>query len=157
MLEDHREHRRRGRLAVRAGDTEHVTSREHVLGQPLRTRHERQPAVQDCFHQRVAARDDVADDPQIRGDRQLVARITLDQAHAGRLELFAHRRVHVGIATGDAMTSGQRELRQATHEGAADAEDVDVHEVSNAAAGGSESQPTQRRAIVMRRGRAPGR
>jgi hypothetical protein len=54
--------------------------------------------------------------------------VALDQFDALLLELGAHRRIDIGIATGDAMPGGAREQRDAAHEGAADAEDVDMHE-----------------------------
>ena len=43
-------------------------------------------------------------------------------------ELGRHRRIHVGVATGDAMPGRLRDRRDAAHERAADAEDVEVHD-----------------------------
>ena len=51
----------------------------------------------------------------------------LDQADAQRLELRAHRRVDVGVAAGHAVPGLAGDGGNAAHEGAADAEDVDVH------------------------------
>ncbi len=52
---------------------------------------------------------------------------------AGLLELGTHRRIHIGIATGYAMTCLPGEERKPAHEGAADAEDVQVHRESGRA------------------------
>ena len=65
VVEDPREHRRRARLAVRAGDREHEPVREHVIAQPLGSGRVREAAVEHRLDQRIAARDDVADDEQI--------------------------------------------------------------------------------------------
>ncbi len=65
VIEDPREHRRRAGLAVRAGDREHEAVREHMIAQPFGAGRVREAAVEDRLDQRIAARDDVADDEQI--------------------------------------------------------------------------------------------
>ena len=59
--------------------------------------------------------------------RQLLGAEAFDQLDAQRAQLVAHRRVDVGVAAGDAVAGLARQRRQPAHEGAADAEDVDVH------------------------------
>src|SRR3546814_20970811 len=44
-----------------------------------------------------------------------------------RFELRRHRRPGIGVGTGDRMTGFARDRRNAGHEGAADAEDMDAH------------------------------
>ncbi len=72
VLKDPREHRRRRRLAVRAGNRQHPLVVQDVLVQPLRPGNVGQAGVQDRFDQRIAARDDIADDEYVgalRGSR----------------------------------------------------------------------------------------
>ena len=110
---------------------QNVPAGKDVLGQPLRSRHERQVAIQYRFHQRVAARDDIADHPQVRLQCDLLGSIAFNEFDAGGGELVAHRRVDVRVAPRYPMPCGQRKLRQAAHERAADAQDVDMHGSSN--------------------------
>ena len=110
-----------------AGDGEHVAAGEHLLGQPLRPARVARAGVEDRFHQRVAARDRVADDEEVGRERQLVGVVAFDQLDAEGLELVAHRRVDVGVAAGDPVPGLARQRGQPAHEGAADAEDVQVH------------------------------
>jgi hypothetical protein len=88
---------------VRAGDGQHPAVAQHILGEPLRPGHVGQPAIEDRLHQRIAARDDVADDEEIRRRVELLDGRAFDQADALRLELRAHRRIDVGIAAGDGV------------------------------------------------------
>ena len=130
LLQDPGEHRRRGRLAVRAGDGQHVAALEHVLGQPLRAADVGQAVVEDGLHQRIAARDRVADDEQVGRQRHLVGAVAVDQLDAEGAQLVAHRRVDVGVAAGHLVAGLARERGETAHEGAADAEDMDVHDES---------------------------
>ena len=103
MIENPREHRRRRRLAVRAGDREHPLVVEHVLEEPLRSRLVGQPGVEDRLDERIAARQRVADDEDVRAARdarQLRGVVALGERDAERLELRAHRRIDVGVAAG---------------------------------------------------------
>ena len=65
VLQQPGEHGGGGGLAVRAGHGQHPLVPQHVLVQPLRAGDIGQVAIEDRLHQRVAARDDVADDEQI--------------------------------------------------------------------------------------------
>ena len=121
-------HRRRGRLAVCAGDCQHVAMPKDVVGQPLRSRHIVQIGVENCLNQGVAAGDDIANDETVGFELQLIRRIALNQLDAERLELVRHRWINVGIAAGDLVAGLARKRRKAAHEGAANAENVDVHE-----------------------------
>ena len=114
---------------------EYVTTGQHVFGKPLGSGGERQIALQDFFHQRIAPRDDVADHPQVGCDADLVGAVSFDQPYTRRRQLIAHGRVDTCIAARHAVARGERQLRQTAHEGAADAEDVDVHGVRNGASG----------------------
>ena len=136
-FQDPREHRGRRGLAVRAGDREHVAPRQHLVGEPLRAAGVGRAGVEDRFHQRVAADDRVADDVEIRCERELLGAVAFDQVDAERAQLLAHRRVDVGVAAGHRVAAFARQRRDASHEGAADAEDVEVHRKGLAGAKGS--------------------
>jgi hypothetical protein len=50
-----------------------------------------------------------------------------NQFDAGLAQLVAHRRVNVGVAAGDSVAGSDGQLGDAAHEGAADAENMNVH------------------------------
>ncbi len=128
VLEDPRQHRAGGGLAVGAGDCEHPFVAQHGVGEPLRTGGIRQATVEDGFHQRLlAACDDVADDEDVGADIGLACIPAFDELDAERAQLVRHGRVHVGVAAGDGMSGGAGDGGNAAHEGAADAENVEVH------------------------------
>ena len=125
-FEDPGEHCRDAGLAVRAGDRQHVTADEHVLRQPLRAGHVALATVEDRFHERVAARHNIADHPQIGRDRDLFLAETFGELDAQRHHLVAHRRIDVGVAAGNAVARSAGNGRDAAHERAANAEDMKV-------------------------------
>ncbi len=127
VLQDPRQHRGRRGLAMRAGHRQHPLAAQHMFAEPLRAGHIGQVAVQDRFHQRIAARDHVADHEQIRLQRQLGRIEALDQFDPLGLELRAHRRIDIGVAAGDAVTGLLGQHGKAAHEGAADTEDMNMH------------------------------
>ena len=92
-----------------------------VVVQPLRPGGERQAAIEDFLHQRVAAGDHVADDEQIRLELNLAGIEALDEFDALRLQLSAHWRIDVGVAASDLVTRLPGDHGQSAHEGAADA------------------------------------
>jgi len=93
----------------------------------LRPRDVGQVAVEDRLHQRIAARDHVADQEQVGFQPNLLRVPAFDELDALRLQLGAHRRVDVGVAAGHLVACLLRDRSDAAHEGAADAQDVDVH------------------------------
>ena len=123
------EHGAGGGLAMRAGNPEHPAPAQDVLGQPLRPGHIGQPLIQNRLQQRIAARNGIADHEHIRLHCGLPSVVALRQSNARLLQLLAHRRIDIGIATADAVPCCHGQLRQAAHESAADAEDVNVHDV----------------------------
>ena len=106
---------------------QHPAAAQDVFRQPLRPRDIRQAAIENFLHQRIAAGNDVADDINVRGEIDLRGVETFDQAYALRLELRAHRRIDIGVATGDGMAGGFGDCRDAAHESTAYAEDMYVH------------------------------
>ena len=64
---------------------------------------------------------------KIGAEADLIRTIALQKADALFLQLGAHGGIDVRIAAGDGMAGFARDQRDAAHEGAADAEDVDVH------------------------------
>ena len=84
------------------------------------------PAVENFFHQRIAARHHIADHEQIRLQRDLFRVETFDQLDALRFELRAHRRINIGVAAGDIVACFRAQSGDAAHEGAADAENMNM-------------------------------
>ena len=133
MVQDPGEHRRGGALAVRPRDREHPLVHQHVLGEPLRTGGVGEPAVEHRLHHRLAARHDVADDAEVRlVFVELRGVVALMQADAEVAQLVAHRRIDLGVAAGDDVAALARDLREAAHESAANAEDVEMQGILEA-------------------------
>ena len=84
-------------------------------------------AIENRLHQRIATGYDIANYPEIGGERKLTGIKTFDQFDSLFLELGAHRGVHVGVAAGDPMTGGAGNHRNPAHEGAADTKNMDMH------------------------------
>jgi len=112
---------------VRAGHGHHVTAAQHVLRQPLRAAGVGKLGVEHRLQQRVAASDRIADHEEVGRERQLGSVVAPDELDAERSELLAHGWIDVGVAARDAMAGLARERGDASHEGAADAEDVQMH------------------------------
>ena len=55
---------------------------------------------------------------------------TFNQFDTRRFKLSAHRRIDVGVATGDTMAASAGKLSDTAHEGAADTKDVNMHEIN---------------------------
>jgi hypothetical protein len=127
VLEQPGKHRSSGGLAVGAGHREHAASVQHLLREPLGPRCEGQPGVQDGLHQGVAAGHHVAHHPEIGLQVKLRGLVAFDEIDSQRGQLVAHRRIDVGVAAGDAVARLACQRGDPAHEGAADAEDVDVH------------------------------
>src|SRR6185295_8464760 len=103
---------------------------QHVFRQPLRPRDVAAVRIQYRLEQRVAARDRVADDEYVGVgcDRVELGRVvTFGQRDAEARKLRAHRRIDIGVATGDRMPALARDRGYPAHECPADAEDVQMH------------------------------
>src|SRR5207247_5639059 len=61
LLQDPRQHGCDGGLSMGARDRQYMPAAEYMLGQPLRPRNIPLPVIENCFHQGVDAREDVAD------------------------------------------------------------------------------------------------
>jgi len=83
--------------------------------------------VEDRLHEGVATAHYIAYHPKIWLERELIGTIALEQLDALGEELRAHRRINIGVASRDAVAGRLRDRGDAPHEGAADAEDVNVH------------------------------
>ena len=73
------------------------------------------------------ARHDVANHKHIGCDSHLVGAIAFNQLDAQAAQLVAHGRIDAGIATRHLMPRLTRQRGQATHERAADSQNVYVH------------------------------
>ncbi|OIQ73771.1 hypothetical protein GALL_445910 [mine drainage metagenome] len=128
LVEDVRQHRGGRGLAVRTGDRQRPAPAQHMLGQPLRPAHIRLPGVEYGFHQRIAARHHIADHPQVGLECELIGAVAFDQLDAESFELGAHRRIDLRVAAGDAMPRLFGQRGDSAHEGAANPEDVNMHD-----------------------------
>ncbi len=126
-VENVRQHRGGGGLAVRARDRQCPAALQHMLGQPLRPADVRLPGIEDRLHQGIAARHHIADDPQIGPERKLVGAVALDQFDAQLLQLPAHGRIDLRVAAGHAVPGLLRQRRQAAHEGTANSKNMNMH------------------------------
>src|SRR5690606_37333397 len=127
VFQDPGQHGGGGSLAVRPRDGEYPLTGQHMLCEPLRPGDVWIAAIENGFHERIAAGDDVADHPQVRTQIELLRAKPADDVDALLFELFAHGRIDVGVAAGHAMTRRLGKRRDTAHEGAADAEYVDMH------------------------------
>ncbi|MCY1438474.1 hypothetical protein D9M71_546760 [compost metagenome] len=130
MLQHPGQHAAGGGLAVGAGRGKHPAALQHVVGQPLRAGYVGQALVQYMLHRRVAARQRVADHHQVRRRLQVGGVVALHQLDALGFQLGAHRGIDVGVGAGHPMAELLGQHGQRAHEGAADAENVDMHENS---------------------------
>ncbi len=128
VLQHPGQHAAGGGLAVGARRGQYPAALQYMVGQPLRAADIGQAFVQHVFHRRVATRQRVADHHQIRRRIELARLIALRQLDALGFQLGTHGRIDIGIGAGDAMPQLLGENGQRTHEGAADAENVNMHE-----------------------------
>ena len=126
VLENPRQQRRGGGLAVGTGHRQHPAVPEHLAREPLRPRHVRQGALQQRLDHRLPARHDIAHHHHIRRRGELRGVEACGDGDAERLELGAHGRIDVAIGAGDAKARSAGERGDAAHERAADAQNVDV-------------------------------
>ena len=92
--------------------------------------------VQNALDQGPTPAHDVADHPQVRIQSELVRFVALDQMDALAGELGAHWRIDVGVTSCDSMARSLGDHGNASHESAANAENVDMHELETERAGG---------------------
>src|SRR5688500_3578211 len=76
---------------------------------------------------RMTAAHDIADDRDVGRRVELRRIVALDELDAERRQLSAHRRIDVLVRAGNPMSGGAGQCRQSSHESAADAKNVDVH------------------------------
>jgi hypothetical protein len=103
VLQNPRQQRRRGGLAVRAGHRQHVPAAQHLLAEPLRAGRVGQVVREDVFDERVAARERIADHAQVGRACELRGVVAFLPGDAGLIELLAHRRINTGIAAAHAV------------------------------------------------------
>ena len=127
-----------GGFAVGAGYGQHMAALQNVFGQPLRAAGVGQPLLHDGLHQRKlglaagqpGAADHVAHHEHVgRGAqlRELVGGKTFDQVDAQGPQLIAHGRVNARVTTRYRVARFARQRCHAAHEGAANAQNVNMH------------------------------
>ena len=105
----------------------HTPAEQGIFSEPLRAGSVPVASIQYGLHQRVTPGHDIPDHPHIRIQARLIGTIARDQFDALRFELRAHRRIDIGVASGDAVARSLGNHGDAAHESAADAKYVDVH------------------------------
>ena len=124
-----------GGFAVGAGHGQHVAALQHMIGQPLRAAGVRRTGIQNGFHQGelrgsigpAGPADHIAYHIHIRLQCHLVGTKALDQVNSQGPELVAHGRVDTGVTAGYFVSRFTGQSCQATHEGAANAKNVNMH------------------------------
>ena len=118
-----------------ASHGQHMAALQHMFAQPLGAAGVGQALVEDGFHQRelgaaigqVCAADHIANDEHVGLEGQLLRAIAFDQFNAQGLQLVAHGRVDPRVTTGDLMTRFACQRGDTAHEGAANAQDMNMH------------------------------
>ena len=110
----------------------------------------RQPHIEDVLHARVAAGHRVADHHHVGRGVELRGVVPGDRLDAGPGQHPAHRRVDVPVRAGDPVPQLARDQGQSRHEGAADAEEVDVHVLARGSAGSARYAPSGNRLLRTR-------
>ena len=128
-------HGRGGGFAVGTGDGNHMATLQHMLSQPLRSADVGQASVKNGFHERefrravgqVRTTDHVAHHEHVGLECELIGAKTLNQLDAQGAKLITHGWVNAGVAAGDFVARFARQCGKPSHEGAADAKNVNVH------------------------------
>ncbi len=108
-------------------DCKHAPAEQRIFSEPLRAGSVAVAPIQYGLHERVAPAHDIPDHPYIRIQAHLIGTIPYGQFDALRFKLRAHRRIDIGVASGDAVARSLGNHGDAAHESAADAKYVDVH------------------------------
>ncbi len=127
MLQYPGQHARTAGLAMGARHRQHPAPLQHVVSQPLRAGDVRQALVKHVLDGGVTPAHGVAHHHQIGCRLQVRRIIPLQQLDALGFELGAHGRIDIGVGAGDAVAKFLGQDGQRPHEGAADAENVDMH------------------------------
>jgi hypothetical protein len=115
-----------GGLAVGSGDDQRfVTANEFVVDQ-ARQRGEGDVLVEHKLDFRIAARDGVADNDEVRRRLQIGFRKWLGDGDAELAQKIGHGRIRGLVRAGDAVTLELQQPGERGHCGAADSDEVDV-------------------------------
>ncbi len=127
LLQHPSQHGRSRRLTMGTCDSKDMTPSEHMVCKPLGSTDVRYPRIEDGFHQGVASGHDIADHKDIWLHGQLLGAVAFYQLNAQSAKLITHGRIHRRIAARDPMACFVGDGGQPAHEGAADAQNVNVH------------------------------
>src|ERR1035438_1086736 len=125
VLEDPREERSGGRLAVRAGDDQRAFAADEEVLQQFWQRAVSQLVVQYILGFRVAAGDGVADDDEVGFAREVLLRITRDDLDLTVGQEGGHGRINVLVRAGDIKTFLLHRRGGRGHSCAANANEMD--------------------------------
>ncbi len=117
-------------FAMGAGYRQYPAILQHMPRQPFGAGHVGHALIQHVLHCRVAAGHGIADDDHVRGRLQMLGTVPLLQGNTLFAELGTHRRIDVGVRAADLMAQFACQQRQRPHERTADAENVEMHEMS---------------------------
>ena len=125
-VEDPGQHRCRRRLAMGAGDGQHLPAAQKLLMHQGGHGSERQPLIQHVFHFDIAARKGVADHDQIGARAQVRFRKRLRDHNANARQEIRHRRIGRDIGAGDEKAALLQHAGERRHGGAADSNQMDM-------------------------------
>ena len=84
---------------------------------------------ENFLKQGIAPGNGITNDENIRIKIELIGSVAFHQLDSLRLELGTHGRIDIGIAAGHPMAGSPSQKGNASHEGAADTEDVNMHAI----------------------------
>jgi hypothetical protein len=125
-LIDPRQHAGGRGFSVRAGHHQRLAPQKKLLMQQGGHRGEGNALVQYALDLRIAARERVADDDEIRGRIKVRLRVRLHDRNAQPREQIAHGRISRLVGAGDAVALQLQKAGQRGHRRAADAAQVNV-------------------------------
>jgi hypothetical protein len=125
-FENPRQHRGRGRFAVRSGNHQNVFADQEFIVQNLRQRAERNAFVEQALQFDIAARECVAYDYEIRTGIEVRCGKGLRDGNAQGFEKRRHRRIGSRVRASDAETALLQHASERRHRRATDTDEVNV-------------------------------
>ena len=137
VMQNPGEHGRRRRFSVRAGDDQRVVARQKKFLERLRKRAVRNFAVQHGFDFRIAARQRIADDDDVRRGIEIGGVETVRPANAQAFEQRRRRRIDARVRARHAVPAFGQHSGERRHGRAADSGKMKMHGPRHARTAGS--------------------